>query len=271
MDPQKTRFPKLICKGNIPMNIIKASAIFVLFSIGLGHVASAQVHEGKFQKLFDLYAMERYEDVAYKAEKYTRKKKYRREPEPYLYLALSLYQIHTHSEDYDQELYEDAIRDALKYAYKFRKYDKDSLYIEANTRNLDLIREAALSTAKFYFNDGEYRKASSEFKRILKVDPEDVNVMFIQGVSDVLSRNESMGMKTISSALEILKEKREQRTFKKDPVTHEVLIKAFVGYTDYLAEKGEVEEAQMVIQLGRELLPDDLKLKGQYKKIYELG
>src|SRR5690606_20303354 len=120
------------------------------------------------------------------------------------YMALSLYQIHTHSEDYDQKLYEDAIRDALKYAYKFRRYDKEGLYVEANQRNLDLIREAALSTAKFYFNDGDYRKASSEFKRILKVDPEDVNVLFIQGVSDVLSRNETMGMKTINSAIDTL-------------------------------------------------------------------
>ena len=98
------------------------------------------------------------------------KEKYRRDPEPYLYMAMCFYQAHVQPEKFDQE-FDDPLKDALKYAYKFRKKDKTGELYDANRELLDKIREEALSNAKFYFNDSDYRKASSEFKRIQKVIP----------------------------------------------------------------------------------------------------
>ncbi|MEZ4722767.1 MAG: hypothetical protein R2813_12910 [Flavobacteriales bacterium] len=229
----------------------------------------AQVANSDFQKLFDLYTMEDYAKCAYKAEKYSQKEKYRRDPEPYLYMALCFYQAHVHPEKFDQE-FEDPLTDALKYAYKFRKKDKNGKLYQTNRVLLDKIREEALTNAKFMYNDGDYRKASSEFNRILKVVPDDVNLMFIGGVADIMSRNTAQGERKIGIAMDTLRAQRESQRFEEDPVTQEILIKAFVEYTNYLSENNQQDKAEEVIAFGRKLIPNDPTLKVQYKKIYAI-
>jgi len=247
---------------------MKNRLLLIITTVMLGApIAHAQVMNSEFQKLFDLYTMEKYDKCAYKAEGYTRKDKYRREPEPYLYLALCMYQAHLHPEMFQDE-FKDPIKDALKYAYQFRKKDKSGELYAANRFLLDKIREEALDRAKFYFNDSDYRKASSEFSRILKVVPDDVNILFIGGVADILSKNVTQGERSVNMALDTLRAQEANNTFIKDDVTNDMLIKAFVSYTDYLVESGQADRAMEVIVLGRKLMPDDPKLKLQYKKIY---
>lgn len=231
---------------------------------------SAQVKNGEFQKLFDLYTMEEYEKCAWKAERYLNNDKYSKSPEPYLYMALCLYQVHVNPDVFEVE-YEDPLKDALKYAYKFRKKDKEGTMYEANRVLLDKIREQALDQAKFLFNDGDFRKAASEFNRILKVIPDDVNVVFITGVSEVLSKNVTMGEKNIALAMDTLRAHEANNTFEEDPVTNEVLVKAFISYTDYLSQNNQLEKAMEIIAFSRKLLPNDASLKLQYKKIYAIG
>lgn len=240
--------------------------LFIAMTMLVGST-KAQVKGGDFQKLFDWYAMENYEKCAYKAESYTRKDKYRRAPEPYLYMALCMYQAHVNPDNFDEE-FKDPIKDALKYAYKFRKKDKTGELYAANRPQLDKIREEALDRALFYFNDGDYRKSSSEFARILKVIPDDVNVMFITGVSYSLSRNVTQGDRLINQAIDSLNLYDAEQRFEKDKVTHDVLIKAFVSYTSYLSENNQLERALELIALSRKLVPDDPSLKLQYKKLY---
>lgn len=247
------------------------STLFVFCLIGLmvlpSPVLQAQVKGGDFDKLFDWYAMEDYERCAYKAESYTQKDKYRRAPEPYMYMALCMYQAHINPDAFDEE-YKDPIKDALKYAYKFRKKDKTGELYAKNKRQIDQIREEALDRAKFYFNDGDYYKSSSEFNRILKVMPGDVNVVFITGVAMVHSRNVSQGTRLIDQALDTLQMLDTTNTFEKDEVTHEVLVKAFVSYTDYLSDNQELDRALDIITLGRRLIPDNAAIRSQYKKLY---
>ena len=231
------------------------------------NVSPAQVMNSDFQKLFDLYAMEDFEKCAYKAEKFSQKDQYKRDPEPYLYMALCFYQAHVHPEKFDQE-FDDPLKDALKYAYKFRKKDKTGEIYRSNRVLLDKIREEALTTAKFYYNDGEYRKASSEFNRILKVIPDDMNIVFISGVSDIMARNPSVGERSVGIAMDTLKAQEADKRFEKDPVTNDLLVKAFVEYTNYLAENQKQDQAEEVIAFSRKLMPDELPLKAQYKKIY---
>lgn len=229
--------------------------------------SNAQVAGGDFQKLFDWYAMEEFDRCAYKAESYTRKDKYRSAPEPYLYMALCMYQAHINPDAFDDE-FKDPIKDALKYAYKFRKKDKTGELYQMNKRQIDQIREEALDRALFYFNDNDYYKASSEFKRILKVMPGDFNVAFITGVAMINARNVTEGERNISAALDSLRVQEKEGTFEKDDVTHEVLIKSFISYTNYLSDNGQQSRALEIITLGRQLVPDDTALKAQYKKLY---
>lgn len=242
-------------------------SLAILFSMSIPNLSTAQVQGGDFQKLFDLYAMEDYERCAYKAETYTRKDKYRRAPEPYMYMALCMYQAHINPDAFEDE-FKDPIKDALKYAYKFRKKDKSGELYAKNKRQIDQIREEALDRANFYFNDGDFYKAGSEFKRILKVMPDDQNIMFITGVALVNARNVTEGDRLVQQSLDSLRFQHKNKTFEKDDVTHDALIKAFVSHTDYLASQDRLDSALEIIALSRQLVPDDTTLKAQYRKLY---
>ena len=232
--------------------------------------AKTQVKNSDFQKLFDLYTMEEYDKCAYKAEKYSQKDKYRRGPEPYLYMAMCFYQAHVQPEKFDQE-FDDPLKDALKYAYKFRKKDKTGELYDANRELLDKIRSEALFNAKFYYNDSDYRKASSEFKRIQKVIPDDFNVMLMTGVADIMSKNASQGERLVVIAMDSIRAQDARGVWEKDEVTYDIMIKGIVGYTNYLSEVKRLEEAQETLTFSRKLVPDDATLKSQYKKIYAIG
>lgn len=228
---------------------------------------TAQIVDSEFQKLFDLYAMEDYEKCLVKAESYTRKDKYSREAEPYLYMALCLYHAHVSPEKFDKE-YPDALKEALKYAYKFRKKDKQGELYDANKFLLDKIREEALNQAKFYFNDGDYRKASSEFSRILKVMPDDINIIFVTGVSLIEAKNLGEGQKYVNQAIDSLEVFEKEKRFVKDEVTNLMLIKSFISYTNYLDLSNKLDDALEIITLARKLLPHDERIKAQYAKLY---
>ncbi len=232
--------------------------------------ARAQVRNSDFQKLFDLYTMEDYDKCAYKAEKYTPKDKYRRDPEPYLYMAMCFYQAHVQPEKFNQE-FDNPLKDALKYAYKFRKKDKTGELYDANRELLDKIRSEALFNAKFYYNDSDYRKASNEFKRIQKVIPDDFNVMLMTGVADIMSKNASQGERLVIIAMDSIRAQDGSGVWEKDEVTYDIMIKGIVGYTNYLSEVKRLEEAQETLTFARKLVPDDATLKSQYKKIYAIG
>lgn len=248
--------------------------IFFLLTILIAGYSSkplyAQVKGGEFQKLFDWYAMEDYERCAFKAESYTRKDKYSRAPEPWMYMALCMYQAHVNPDAFSEE-FKDPLKDALKYAYKFRKKDKSGELYAQNKRQIDQIREEALDRAKFYFNDEDYYKASSEFSRILKVMPDDVNIVFITGVAMVNSKNVTEGTRLIGQALDTIKVQEAKNSFQKDDVTHEMLVKAFISYSNYLNTAGDLNKALEVITLGRKLLPEETGIKTQYKKLYALA
>jgi tetratricopeptide (TPR) repeat protein len=247
--------------------MLKHKFSILILTLALSFPSLAQVVNSDFQKLYDLYTMEKYEKCAYKAESYTRKDKYRRSAEPYLYMALCHYQAHVHPELFTNE-FPDALKDAMKYAYKFRKKDKTGELYEPNKFLLDKIREEALMQAKFYYNNEDYRKAASEFKRILKVLPDDVNIMFMTGVSMIESKNLGEGQKFVDQALDSLKLFEEQNRFEKDEVTHEMLIKGVIAYTKYLDENAKLEKALEIITMIRKLIPDEPRIKTQYARLY---
>ena len=95
-----------------------------------------------------------------------------------------------------------------------------------------------------------------------------MNIVFISGVSDIMARNPSVGERSVGIAMDTLKAQEADKRFEKDPVTNDLLVKAFVEYTNYLAENQKQDQAEEVIAFSRKLMPDELPLKAQYKKIY---
>ena len=98
-----------------------------------------------------------------------------------------------------------------------------------------------------------------------------MNVMMMTGVADIMAKNASQGERLVVIALDSMRAQDARNVWEKDDVTHDIMIKGFVGYTNYLSEVNRLDEAQEVMTFARQLVPDDPTLKVQYKKIYAIG
>lgn len=242
--------------------------MFCLLFAGIGSSVQAQVVGGTNEKLMDFYVMGKYEDCAWRAEKLTQNDKYRRDPEPYLYVAMSFYQIHMNKEEYDEELYKDPLKDAMKYAAKFRKKDKDTTMYMDNTEFFIELRRESLSAGRFFFKDANYRKAASLFKRIAKFVPEDHLVLYMTGMYSMLSRNVGEGALQIKTAREGIEKDLAAGTFEIDDDIAEDLLDTIIAYSDFLAETQDDRPGAIeTIEFAQKLIPDNVKLRNQKVKL----
>ncbi|MCI5059306.1 MAG: hypothetical protein MRY83_24545 [Flavobacteriales bacterium] len=243
------------------------SLLGLLFTIS----SIAQVHGGKevYAKLFDLYAFEKYEDCAYKAERMTLNDKYRRDPEPYLYLAMCYYEINfMDSADLDQE-YKDPIKESLKYAYKYIKKDKKMEIYAQNAEFFDKLKSHSLLRVKSHAEREEYRKAASEISRITKIDPENENLKFAQGVYQVLSRN-TQGALLIKNALPAVEKNYKNPDYEVDQITEPTLIASLLTYSDALMSGGDKDSAKAIITIAKDIFQENEKITEEYNILHNI-
>ena len=244
------------------------SAIFSFLSLSLIFTnLQAQVKGGTESKLFDMYAFEKYEDCAFKAEAMTESSKHSKNPEPYLYLSMCYLQISKIDPDELDQEYKDPLKDALKYADKFRKKDKED---EMYNQNLDYFKD--LKRAGIYRANQEYsekgaRKAAYYYKMILKFDEHDDNIRFMYGVSNLIALN-SQGAMDVNEAVKGINEKYKNSAYVKDEISEPVLVDGFIKYTAFLLEKNQEDSAKATIRMAKDLLPENEDIVKEFNTVF---
>ena len=76
------------------------------------------------------YVDEEYEKCLVKAEGYTINEETKKDPLPYLYMSMCLYEMSKIEKYTAMEDYKKADRDAMKYAEKYRKKDKNKEFFD---------------------------------------------------------------------------------------------------------------------------------------------
>ncbi|PCJ81564.1 MAG: hypothetical protein COA57_14195 [Flavobacteriales bacterium] len=244
-----------------------ASRILFISALFCTNHVIGQIVGGQQQKLFDLFVMSKYEDCAFKAEGMTENENTRRDSEPYLYISMCMLEISKiDPEELDNE-YKDPVKEALKYAYKFRKKDKTGELYKQNVAYFDKLKSAGIAYANNWYEQGKPRKSSSIYKYIIKFDIEDDNIRFMKGVCDIISMN-TQGALDINAAMKGLNKKYKNSNYKPDKVSEPVLIDAFIIYTDHLAKNEQIDSAKTTITFARDILNENKKIEKQYNKIY---
>jgi len=228
---------------------------------------NAQVIGGELVKLEELYNKGKFEDCAYKAETYTESEKDRKNPEPYLYISMCYYEFHFSEDAKIKEYYKSALKDALKYAVKMRSYDKENNFYNDNNEYLDKLRQTCLEQAKALVDKKDYSKASSYYyKQLVKLDPDDAELLFVKGVCDALMRNSSEAYKSINDAMPLLNKKVEEGNYRAPKLIEPSLSDALVNYSTLLKDQSYADSAKAIIMFGKILLPMDKAVDEQYKK-----
>ena len=168
--------------------------------------SDAQVVNSDFQKLFDLYIMDKNEECYSQSLKRMEKDKYRTSPEVYVFAMRSAVKLldDRHFTENNPRL----LKDALKYGTKYVKYKNRTenpgdydLYYSVDIENLRYI---GLDEAEYYYHESKYRKAAYYSKKVYKLAPDDPRNQLILGLAQLTRRNTREGKANLEAGLENL-------------------------------------------------------------------
>lgn len=225
--------------------------------------------ENKYVKLFDMYTMEKYEKCIDAAEGYTQSEKSAKDAEPYLYLAMSYFEISKDPERFDLKKnpnLKEPLRKALSNTGKFVKRDKDGSVRAEHSEYMEELKEAGADAIKAMYERKETAKYTAYARDMAKAFDKDNATYLYTGIYLVLGNSQSDGLKNIDLGIEGLKKSgKPAEGF--DRVSKKMLIDGFVQYTDFLSTQKDKSKLKPTIALAQELLPESEEIKAQAKKI----
>lgn len=152
----------------VTMKLLGKGLLMLMFISSASFYAKAD----EFDELLILFVDEEYEKCIKKSEKFMDKRATKREPLPYLYTAMCYYEMSKRTKY--QEEYPKAFKDAMKYASKFVRKDKENEYTDEHEWFLPELVKVAHESALNQYLDDNASKAATIYRRILKIDEENL-------------------------------------------------------------------------------------------------
>lgn len=249
--------------------MLKQFASIIFITTLIPALGFSQVKGGKQDKLMDLYVMEKYEECAFKAEKITLNKETSSDPEAYLYLSMCYLYIYKHMDEFENpdDVYKNALKDAISNASKALKKDKKQELIPQNEDFYAELKEAGLNEINIFVNDDNFKKAASAMKQLSKIDPEDENLTFALGVLQILSANAVEGERILEEAFKSMDTKYADASYESDEVSMPMMVKLFIVYTNNLVKNGDTAKAKSIIEKAKGYLAANQEILDQYNKL----
>lgn len=216
------------------------------------------VSENELNQLLVWYVDGKYEKVLYKAIRYTEDDEQKKHPMPYLYMAKAYLGIHN-SDDADlRESYEvdklKALKNALKYAGKFVKKDKEQEYIFEELEYIEDLRKETIIAAETEMDNGKFTKAKSYYKYLTTLDKEDPGAWMMYGTVFLTLKARRDADKAWETARNLLLDQQARGLTEGQ---RDLLQYAFVTTIEKLDEMGDRAAAQDFISIGDEFIGGD--------------
>lgn len=158
-----------------------------------------------YPQLLELLVDEKYEKLLLKAERATLDDETRSDPMPYLYMSMAYRAIDLADDDPElQEKYPKAFKEAVKFAVKHRKKDKQDLYYEEYIDFFDELRLESSSEAFGHIGSEKYTKAKGVFKNLTKMDEGDAGAWIMKGCMEYLSKSTREAQLSFETATDLL-------------------------------------------------------------------
>lgn len=262
-----------------------------LLSFGYVNAQDDEDFEGDktIEKLRSKYADEKYEACADAAIRYTESKKHKDKPEVYIYASMACLRISQTNEGVED--YKKAFSDALAYAGKYRKKDKNGKYYNDYITHFEEMKKIIAEEVENYMLEDRKAKVYKSAKKslglinkIYKMDPDDKGVFLTKAVLELKVKNTIEGkkmMKVIMPEIKYLAATEaeeitrplltEKEIAKRDKKIEEVLGKHMTKIKPF-DEMTEME--QVFMKLGLIEYAEYLHGKKKYdeaKEVIEIG
>ena len=238
---------------------VKSVWIAAILFFGVAFSASAQ-DDDAYEDILFLIIDGDYEKALKKSERISSRAKTRREPVPYIYTSMAYYEMSKRDEFKDE--YPRAFREAIKAAYKARRYDKENEYFPKHAAYINELKSEIMREAVFLFQSGEWRKSTTFAKYVTRIDPNDVSALLLTGVAEVKAKNQHQSVTTFENAQKALED------FDASSVAYDnkgSFLFAILEYARLMSEEGSKEEAQPYLDAIADIYEDDV----EFQRFYE--
>ncbi len=201
--------------------------------------------EKEYFDLLMMYLDADFEKLLKESEKYMDKDKTKRDPLPYLYASMAYYDISQNSEVDVEVDTRYPLREALKLAGKYIRYDRDAQYQEEGKDYIPKLMMTIKNEAIAKLAEDDDNRASYYFKQILRIDEADYSVMYME-YQLALRENDNYTAKekkaefetTVGAINDWAAEPRHKTSF---------LEYAMLEHADYLVNQGRSDAAKAVL------------------------
>ena len=210
----------------------------------------------------------KFEKVLYKAIRYTEDDEQKKHPMPYFYMSKAYLSIHK-SDDADlREAYEvdklKALKNALKYASKFVKKDRDKDHVPSEQEFIEELRKETLVAAETEIDNEKYTKAKSYYKYLTTLDKEDPGAWMMFGTVYLTLKARRDADKAWEIAKNLLLDQQGRGLTEGQ---RDLLQYAFVTMLERLDALGDPAAAGEWISIGDDLIGGDREYEAVKRSI----
>ena len=233
-------------------HIIKLTTFFsILFFLSVPILVKGQ---DDFMDLLLLFVDEKYDVCFHKSLKYNEKEKTKKHPLPYLYAAMSSFEM---SQDHKYtNMYPKAYKTALSYLGKYRKKDKGYEYREDAEDFTEKIKMIVAEDIENYIEQATettYGKAAGFAKKICSIDPDDYGCKLLYGHLCILTKNRSTAKEYMKPSIDYIKSLSQDKfAFKNMTHSQQHYLKfAIINLAAYQKNKN-ITDARETLELGKD-------------------
>ncbi len=224
---------------------------------------AVQAQKQPYEDLLVKYVDEKYEDCLAKAQAYTEKESSKKDPLPFLYMSMSLYEMSKIEKYRAMEEYKKSDRDAVKFAEKYRKKDKNKEFFDNYADYWSNLNEMAGGAGLNDYESNAFSKAKQWFDGMTGYYPENPGPWLMLGLSLLKSNMAKEGELAIAKFQPALDAAGGIGML---PDDQKKLVKAaLIHYAAYLDGEGNKGKAKEMLELGKEFFMDDAEFKGAYE------
>jgi hypothetical protein len=239
----------------------KSILLLLLLALNLGLRAQKHVYED----LLVLYVDEKYEKCIFKAEGYTLADDTKKDALPFLYVSMCYHEM-SKKEQFNTD-YPKAARDAMKWAEKYRRKDKDLEFWRNYEDYWMSLNIQALDEGENGLDDPKgLSRARQTFTSMTKYHPENPGPWLLLAISQYkanLAKDADLSVKEFDKAFAAA---GDISTLPADQ--KRALKSALIRYADLMQEKGNKDAARKYVALGKDYFMADADFKGLYDSLF---
>jgi len=218
-----------------------------------------------YDDLLILYVDEDHVKCISKAERYTDKEETRRDALPYLYQSMCSFEMSKLDKYTSDREYKYVGRDALKYAAKYRKKDKELEYFKNYEDYWAELNTRAMDMGFMLFDEGSYSKAKRQFKRMVTYYPENAGAWQMLALTELKMNAARDAKESMVEYRKAFAQLGEVERLPKDQ--RRLLREGMVRYTEQLQQKGLIDSARTTIAMGKDHFIENPEFKALYEEL----